>query len=49
VAAAAIVINTVFTQPRRAAVGIVLVLIGIPAFLFWRSRKRVAEAAGTEA
>ena len=48
VAAAAIVINTVFTQPERAAVGIVLVLIGIPAFLFWRSRKRVAEAAGTE-
>jgi APA family basic amino acid/polyamine antiporter len=47
-AAAAIVINTVFTQPGRAAIGIVLVLIGIPAFLFWRSRNRVPDAAGTD-
>ena len=48
VAAAAIVINTVFTQPGRAAVGIALVLLGVPAFLFWRSR-RSAAAAGNEA
>jgi basic amino acid/polyamine antiporter, APA family len=39
-AAAAIVVNTVFTQPGRAAVGIALVLLGVPAFIFWRSRKR---------
>jgi len=45
-AAAAIVINTVFTQPGRAAVGIALVLIGIPAFLFWRNRRSVGEAVG---
>ena len=49
VAAAAIVVNTIFTQPGRAAVGIALVLLGIPAFLFWRSRKRTVEAAGTGA
>ena len=45
-AAAAIVINTVFTQPKQAAVGIALVLIGIPAFLFWQSRKQAMEAPG---
>lgn len=35
--AAAIVVNTVVTQPARAAVGLGLVLIGIPAYLLWRA------------
>ncbi len=38
VAAAALVINTVVTQPTRAAVGIGIVLLGAPAYLVWRSR-----------
>lgn len=36
--AAAIVINTVVSQPGRAAVGLGLVLLGVPAFYVWRAR-----------
>jgi APA family basic amino acid/polyamine antiporter len=38
VAAAAIVLNTLFVQPGRAAVGIGVVLLGVPAYLVWRSK-----------
>jgi APA family basic amino acid/polyamine antiporter len=38
-AAAVIVINTMATQPIRAAVGLGVVLLGVPAYLIWRSRK----------
>jgi basic amino acid/polyamine antiporter, APA family len=44
-AAAALVINTIATQPGRAAVGLGIVLLGAPAYLIWRSRKAVS---GTE-
>ncbi len=37
-AAAALVINTMATQPVRAAVGLGIVLLGAPAYLIWRSR-----------
>jgi basic amino acid/polyamine antiporter, APA family len=37
--AAAIVINTVISQPGRAAVGFGVVLLGSPAYLIWRSRR----------
>jgi APA family basic amino acid/polyamine antiporter len=33
-----LVLNTVLTQPVRAAVGLGVVLLGTPAFYFWRSR-----------
>jgi basic amino acid/polyamine antiporter, APA family len=36
--AAAIVINTVISQPGRAAVGFGVMLLGSPAYLIWRSR-----------
>ncbi len=36
VAAAAIVLNTMFTQPGRALVGLGAVLVGIPAYVVWR-------------
>lgn len=35
-AAAAIVLNTIFTQPGRALVGIAVVLAGVPVYWFWR-------------
>ena len=38
--AAAIVLNTIVSQPGRAAVGLGLVLLGVPAFYLWRSRAR---------
>ena len=44
--AAAIVLNTLVSQPGRAAVGLGLVLIGVPVFYFWRSRSAVADAPG---
>jgi APA family basic amino acid/polyamine antiporter len=34
--AAAIVLNTLIGQPRQAGVGLVLVLLGAPAFFIWR-------------
>jgi APA family basic amino acid/polyamine antiporter len=35
-----LVLNTIVTQPGRAGVGIVVVLLGAPAFLLWRARAR---------
>jgi APA family basic amino acid/polyamine antiporter len=37
-ASAAIVLNTLFTQPGRALVGLAAVLAGIPAYLVWKKR-----------
>jgi len=37
-ASAAIVLNTLFTQPGRALIGITVVLAGIPAYLIWKRR-----------
>lgn len=36
VSAAAIVVNTLVSQPSRAAFGLLIVLSGVPAFWFWR-------------
>lgn len=44
VAAAALVINTMVTQPVRAAIGLGIVLIGAPAYFIWRSRGRNKES-----
>jgi APA family basic amino acid/polyamine antiporter len=38
--AAALVVNTLVTQPMRAAAGVVAVLLGTPAFYMWRARSR---------
>ncbi|MBA3716551.1 MAG: amino acid permease [Pyrinomonadaceae bacterium] len=37
-AAVALALNTVATQPARAAVGLGIVLVGAPAYLIWRSK-----------
>ena len=39
-AAAAIVGNTVYSQPRQALIGIAVVLAGAPAYLIWRRRQQ---------
>jgi len=36
VAAVALVLNTIATQPGRAAIGIGVVLLGLPVYFFWR-------------
>lgn len=38
-AAAAIVINTIIEQPGQSAIGIGMVLLGVPAFMAWRGRR----------
>ena len=40
----AIVLNTLFTQPGRALIGLAVVLAGIPAYLVWKSRQTGARA-----
>jgi APA family basic amino acid/polyamine antiporter len=39
-ASAAIVVNTIVTQPGRALVGIVVVLAGAPAYFLWRTARK---------
>jgi len=39
IAAAALVANTIATQPGRAAVGIAVVLLGVPVHYLWRNLK----------
>ena len=40
VAAVALVLNTIITQPGNAAVGLGFVALGAPVFFFWRGRAR---------
>ena len=44
-AAAALVANTVFSQPARAGIGLGIVFLGAPAYLYWR-RTAVPAAEG---
>jgi basic amino acid/polyamine antiporter, APA family len=44
VAAASLVANTIATQPHRAAIGLGIVSLGVPAYLFWRRRARTDQA-----
>jgi basic amino acid/polyamine antiporter, APA family len=38
--AAAIVGNALFTQPARAAIGLAVVLAGLPAYEIWNRRRK---------
>jgi APA family basic amino acid/polyamine antiporter len=38
IAASSLVVNTIWTQPMRAAVGLGIVLLGAPAYFIWRAR-----------
>ena len=46
-AAAAIVLNAVYTQTGRALLGIGVVLTGVPAYFIWRSRALAEPLTGT--
>lgn len=35
-------LNTVFTRPTEAAAGAIIVLIGVPGYLYWRRQSRLA-------
>ncbi|HET7276093.1 MAG TPA: hypothetical protein VFI91_13070, partial [Longimicrobiaceae bacterium] len=45
-AAAILVINTIFTQPGRALVGGGIVLLGMPAYFYWKHHGTRIEAEG---
>ena len=47
-AAGALVLNTIFTQPARAAVGLGVVVVGISAFARWRTRQRATATVPAE-
>jgi APA family basic amino acid/polyamine antiporter len=42
-AAAGLVANTIATQPLRAGIGLGIVSLGAPAYVFWRHRARIIE------
>lgn len=42
-AATALVINTIISRPRGAAEGLGIVLLGLPAYFFWRSSRATRE------
>jgi APA family basic amino acid/polyamine antiporter len=46
-AAAALALNTIVTQPLRAGVGLAIVLAGSPAYLIWRARGQAIETEET--
>lgn len=43
-AAAALVVNTIVTQPGLAAIGLGIVLLGAPAYFIWSGKNRVQES-----
>ena len=45
--AAALVLNTIVSQPTRAAIGIVVVLSGVPAYFWWRRSTAVLRSTTT--
>ncbi len=44
-AATALVINTIVTQPGLSAIGLGIVFLGAPAYLFWRAKSGVQESS----
>jgi APA family basic amino acid/polyamine antiporter len=45
-AAAALVLNVIFSTPADAVAGLGIVALGVPAYFWWRSRKPEARSAG---
>jgi uncharacterized iron-regulated membrane protein len=37
-------LNTIWAQPFQLLIGLAILLAGIPAFLFWRSKSEKAQA-----
>ena len=43
ITAAFVVVSVIWSNPRNAVLGVVLMGIGIPAFIFWRGKNRAIE------
>jgi len=39
----AIFLNSIFSQPFESVLGLTIMLAGLPAYVFWRRRKRITE------
>jgi len=46
--AAFVVLSAIWSNPRNAMLGVVLMALGVPAFLYWRRQNRRAPAAALE-
>ena len=46
ITAAFVVASAIWSNPRNAMLGVALIALGIPAFLFWRRRSRAEARAG---
>jgi hypothetical protein len=44
----ALVANTVAMQPARAGIGLGIVLLGAPAYTFWRRTAKLAEGVAAD-
>ena len=44
IAALLLVVNTVFSKPADAGVGLALILSGLPAYAYWRTRAKPTSA-----
>lgn len=47
VLSAALLASTIWSSPREAAIGVVVMLSGVPAFLFWNRRRRAAASVAS--
>jgi APA family basic amino acid/polyamine antiporter len=43
--AAYVVISAIWSNPRNAVLGALLIALGVPAFLFWRRQSRLETGA----
>jgi APA family basic amino acid/polyamine antiporter len=48
IVAAFVVVSVIWSNPRNAVLGVVLMALGVPAFLFWRRQNRLVRTAVTE-
>jgi len=44
----AVFFNTVIAQPRKSMIGLFILALGIPAFLFWKRKTKKQESTGSE-
>ena len=45
--AAFVVVSAIWSNPRNAMLGVVLMALGVPAFLYWRRQNRVVAEVGS--
>jgi hypothetical protein len=36
-------LNSIYSQPRESFVGLLIILAGVPAFLYWKRKIRITD------